>query len=235
MLSKPWVFWLGPLLFGLGILIVTAAWGPERAEIGDVVSIHYSLSLDDGSVYFSSAGSEPLRYTLGDGSLLPGFEAALIGMKAGDSKTVRIPYSEAYGPYQFQLVMGVNRNELPEGSQPMVGQQIQATSQIGNPLIMVITDVTESTVTLDANHPLAGQNLTFDIELLAIGGDPLPGKSDPSAFLGWTLITLGVSVFGFAFYKHVTVKKPVAAMRNARETWALAGRTSPSNLRSLRE
>lgn len=198
-MKSSWVFWLGILLLSAGSWIIAVAFGTERVEVGDTVSLHYSLNLADGTVYFSSIGGEPLRYTLGKGNLLPGFEAALIGMRIGDSKAFKLTSAEAYGPYQPALVMEVERNRLPQGSEPVVGRQLQTTGQSGNPLMMTITEVRETSVILDANHPLAGQDLTFDVKLMAIGNNTTPASSMQTT-LKLAIIALSAAVVGLIFF-----------------------------------
>lgn len=198
-MKSSWVFWLGTLLLIAGSLMVALAFGIEQVKVGDTVRLHYSLSLVDGSIYFSSLGGEPLQYTLGNGNLLPGFEAALLGMRVGDSKTFQLTALEAYGPYQPALVMEVERSRLPQGSEPVVGRQVQTTGQSGNPLMMTITEVRETTVILDANHPLAGEDLTFNVELIAIGNTITPASSLQTT-LKLAMVALGVAVIGGLFF-----------------------------------
>jgi peptidylprolyl isomerase len=139
-----------------------------EAKRGDTVRIHYTGKLDDGSVFDSSQGRDPLEFTLGAQQVIPGFEDAVLGMRAGDEKTVRIPVAQAYGERKPELLLQVGREQLPEHIEPEVGQQLQV-SQGGQVAVVTITDVSEQAVTLDANHPLAGQDLTFELELVGIG------------------------------------------------------------------
>ncbi|MBE9514547.1 MAG: peptidylprolyl isomerase [Chloroflexi bacterium] len=142
--------------------------GTAQAKDGDTVQVHYTLKLEDGTVFDTSIGGDPLQFTIGDGQLIPGFEQAVVGMSPGESKTVEIPADEAYGPYLEELVMVVDRDQLPEDLQPEVGQQLQIRQPDGQTILVKVIDVSESSVTLDANHPLAGEDLTFDIELVEI-------------------------------------------------------------------
>ena len=135
---------------------------------GDMVSVHYTGKLDDGTVFDSSVGGEPLQFTVGAGRVIPGFEQAVIGMKPGESITVTIPAAEAYGPHREDLVIVVDRSELPADIDPQVGEQIVGGLAGGGQMAVVIIEVTDSSVTVDANHPLAGKDLTFDIELVDI-------------------------------------------------------------------
>ena len=139
---------------------------PE-AKRGDTVRVHYTGTLDDGTVFDSSREREPLEFNLGTGQVIPGFDTALTGMKPGESKKVTIPAAEAYGPYRSELVLVVDRSEFPSDVEPGVGDQFQL-SQDGNSFVVNVTDVTDQNVTLDANHPLAGEDLTFELELVEI-------------------------------------------------------------------
>ena len=145
-------------------ILITGCGGPDIAEAGDTVKVHYTGRLADGTVFDTSVGSEPMEFTLGEGRLIPGFEQAVTGMQVGESKTVTIPVDEAYGQRRDELIIEVERDKLPADIEPEVGMQLP-TSQ-GN---VTIIEVSETTVKIDANHPLAGQDLTFDIELVEIG------------------------------------------------------------------
>jgi peptidylprolyl isomerase len=139
------------------------------AKNGDTVQVNYTGKLADGTVFDSSVGRDPLEFTLGAGNMIPGFEKAVLGMKVGEKKTVTIPSDEAYGPHLDELVIGVSRDRLPADTEPKVGQMLSATGQNGEAIRFTITGISDNgTVTLDANHPLAGKDLTFDIELVKI-------------------------------------------------------------------
>ncbi|HEY9742093.1 MAG TPA: peptidylprolyl isomerase [Coleofasciculaceae cyanobacterium] len=140
-----------------------------QAKPGDTVKIHYTGRLEDGTVFDSSADREPLEFTLDGGQVIPGFEQAVVGMTPGESKTEKIPMDQAYGPHRPEMVLEVSRQQMPPELQPEVGQQLQVQQPDGQTIPVFVTEVTESTVTLDANHPLAGEDLTFDIELVEIG------------------------------------------------------------------
>lgn len=136
---------------------------------GDTVKVHYTGKLNDGSVFDSSQDREPLEFTLGEGQLIPGFEDAVTGMEQGDSTTVTIPSDEAYGERRDDLELEVAKNELSDNIEPEVGMQLQMQQQESGQAVPVqITKVEDDKVTLDANHPLAGKDLTFDIELVDI-------------------------------------------------------------------
>jgi len=140
----------------------------SQAKSGDTVRIHYTGTLDDGTEFDSSAGRDPLEFTLGGGQVIPGFDSAVDGMTVGDSQTVKIESADAYGERHEQLVQQVPRSTLPEEMEPAVGMQLQSQSPDGQVMNLVIVEVAEEMITLDANHPLAGQALTFAIELVEI-------------------------------------------------------------------
>ncbi len=139
-----------------------------QAKEGDTVQVHYTGRLVDGTIFDSSAGKDPLKFTIGSGQVIPGFDKAVIGMKVGDKKTVKIPAADAYGPVRQDLIGEIPRDRLPQGVEPQVGQQLQSTQKNGQTIIVTITKVSDNTVTIDANHPLAGQDLVFDLELVKI-------------------------------------------------------------------
>lgn len=140
----------------------------SKVKEGDTVKVHYTGKLNDGSVFDTSRErNEPLEFTLGQGQLIPGFEKAVEGMDIGDSTTVEIPSDEAYGERRDDLELEVSRDELPDNIEPEVGMQLQMQQQQNGKAIPVqIKEVTDDKVKLDANHPLAGKDLTFDIELV---------------------------------------------------------------------
>ena len=140
----------------------------SKAKSGDTVRVHYTGTLDDGTQFDSSAGREPLEFALGSGGVLPAFDAEVEGMAVGDSKTFKIEVDEAYGRRHEQLIQDVPRNQLPQDMEPAVGMQLQAESNDGQPLLLVVTEVKDETITVDGNHPLAGQALNFAIELVEI-------------------------------------------------------------------
>lgn len=138
-----------------------------QAKSGDTVRVHYTGTLEDGSVFDSSQGGDPLEFTLGGGQVIAGFEDAVTGMEPGESKRVTIPAAEAYGPRRDELMIEVGRQELPADMAPEVGQRLQMV-QGEQAVVVTIREVGEESVTLDANHPLAGEDLTFDLELVRI-------------------------------------------------------------------
>ena len=161
------VILLGILLLGA---ILISGCNAAQAKNGDVVQVDYTGTLEDGTVFdtSTSVGREPLEFTLGEGQMIPGFEQAVLGMKVGESKTVTIPADEAYGQYSDDLVVVVNREDLPAGLDPEVGEQLQGPRPDGGTGVCTVTNVTNTTITVDFNSPLAGKNLTFEIKLISI-------------------------------------------------------------------
>ena len=139
------------------------------AKKGDNVKIHYKGTLQDGSVFDSSEGREPLGFTLGSGQVIPGFDEAVMGMTTGEKKNVTIPADMAYGSRNDELVMPVPISQVPEDLNPEVGQQLQVGGPNGQPVLVTVVEITDENIMLDANPPLAGEDLTFDIELVSIG------------------------------------------------------------------
>ena len=141
----------------------------SAAKSGDTVRIHYTGTLDDGTEFDSSADREPLEFTLGSGQVIAGFDDAVNGMTVGDKKSVRMEADQAYGERREELVQEVPRSALPEEIKPEEGMALQSQSPEGHIMNLVVTNVADDSITLDANHPLAGQALSFDIELVSIG------------------------------------------------------------------
>ena len=141
-----------------------------EAQQGDTVKVHYKGSLQDGTVFDDSHDREPLEFTIGDQEVIPGFEEAVVGMEPGDSKTTQISSDDAYGAHRDELVTSVDRDNLPEDMDPQVGQRLEVQQQNGQPIPVTVTNTDDSTITLDGNHPLAGEDLTFEIELLHLEG-----------------------------------------------------------------
>ena len=139
-----------------------------QAKQGDTVRVHYTGSLDDGTIFDSSQGRDPLEFTIGQGKVIPGFEQAVVGMDLGESRTAQIPVDQAYGPRDERMVLEIDREQVPEDIELEIGDQLQLRKRDGGMSIVTVTAMTESSVTLDGNHPLAGENLTFDIELVEI-------------------------------------------------------------------
>ncbi len=142
----------------------------EPAKNGDTVRVHYTGRFDDGEVFDTSEGGEPLEFKLGTGQVIPGFEQAILGMRVGEEKRVEIEPDDAYGPYLEGLVKTLERAHTHFPAEPQVGMNLILPLADGNQLEIVITEVTETHVTIDANHPLAGRILTFDLTLVDNAG-----------------------------------------------------------------
>jgi len=139
-----------------------------QAKHGDTVKVHYTGQLEDGTVFDSSVKRDPLQFKIGEGQVISDFERAVVGMSAGESKTTKVPADKAYGPYRKEMLIAVDRDKFPAHTKPEVGQQYQISQEGGRKTVVTVTDVSESSVTIDANHPLAGKDLTFDIQLIEI-------------------------------------------------------------------
>ncbi len=139
-----------------------------QVKNGDTVKVHYTGTLDDGTMFDTSAEREPLKFTVGGGQVIAGFDTAVMDMSIGDKKVTVIPADEAYGEHSTDLVTEVARERFPADMELAIGQQLQVGLQDGNQAIVMVVDITDTVVTLDANHPLAGQQLTFEIELMEI-------------------------------------------------------------------
>lgn len=139
-----------------------------QAKLGDTVLVHYTGKLLDGTVFDSSMSRDPLEFSIGEGEVIPGFEQAIIGMSPGETKTEEIPCDQAYGPRRPEMVMLVDRQQIPDDLEIEEGQQLQLQHPSGQVINVTVTEMDDSKVMLDANHPLAGQDLTFDIHLVAL-------------------------------------------------------------------
>lgn len=138
-----------------------------KAKTGDTVRVHYTGKVDDQEVFDSSAGRDPLEFTLGTGQVIPGFEQAVEGMEVGEERSVTIPPEQAYGERRDNMTATVPRDQFPPGVEPEVGQQLQMNAD-GQAIPVRVTEISADEVTLDANHPLAGQELTFELALVEI-------------------------------------------------------------------
>ena len=142
----------------------------QQAKKGDKVKVHYHGRLTDGTTFDSSQGRQPLEFEVGSGMVIKGFDDGVTGMTVGDKKTISIPPEEAYGPRQEEMVIEFPIINFPPDIKPEVGMTLQMHSENGQELPVVITAINEESITLDANHPLAGQELVFDLELVDIKG-----------------------------------------------------------------
>ena len=139
-----------------------------QAKEGDTVKIHYKGTLESGQTFDDSHQGDPLEFTIGEGQVIPGFEKAVIGMTPDDEKSFTIAAGEAYGPRREDLVVEVDRDDMQDDMNLEVGQRLQIQPEEGQQFVAVVSELEEDTVTLDANHPLAGEDLTFEVELVGI-------------------------------------------------------------------
>lgn len=140
----------------------------KDAQVGDLVSVHYTGKLKNGEVFDSSKDRNPLKFTLGNKEFLRGFEEGVVGMKPGETKSVTLNPEQAFGDRREDLILELPKNEFPQHITPSVGLQLKLSNASGANLTVVITDVGDDSVTLDGNHPLAGQTIVFNIELIEI-------------------------------------------------------------------
>jgi len=140
----------------------------RQAKCGDRVIVHYTGKLENGEVFANSKVGEPFEFTIGKGEVIPGFERGVIGMEVGETKTITVPPEEAYGPRREELLVDVRKSALPENITPAIGEQLEIPQQDGNLIMVTIFDMSEDTITLDANHPLAGTTVTFIIQLIGV-------------------------------------------------------------------
>ncbi|TVR60763.1 MAG: peptidylprolyl isomerase [Gemmatimonadales bacterium] len=140
----------------------------SEATQGSTVHVHYTGRTEDGTVFDSSADRDPLSFELGSGRVIPGFESAVEGMQIGDEKTVTIPSTDAYGPRRDELIHEVGREQLPPDLSPEVGQHLHLRTPDGQTMQVQVVEVGDESIALDANHPLAGKDLTFEIELVGV-------------------------------------------------------------------
>jgi peptidylprolyl isomerase len=139
-----------------------------RVKENDTVKVHYTGKLNNGEVFDSSLERDPIEVTLGQGQLIPGFEKELVNMEVNEKKTINVPKEEAYGDIMEELFHEINKKELPEDIKPEIGMMLMAKNPDGTENQLRITDVKEESIVIDANHVLAGQDLTFELELVAI-------------------------------------------------------------------
>lgn len=139
-----------------------------QVKSGDTVRVHYHGKLTDGSTFDSSEGRDPLEFTVGSGQVIKGFDDALIDMNVGDKKTVNIPVDNAYGQRSDEMMMEYPLSEFPADMKPEVGMELHMSDNMGNVFPVVIAEVKADSVVLDANHPLAGEDLVFEIELVSV-------------------------------------------------------------------
>jgi peptidylprolyl isomerase len=139
-----------------------------QAKSGDIVKIHYTGKFDDGTEFATSINDDPLQFTIGEGQVIPGLEQAVTGMSPGEAKTAEILAEQAYGPYQEDKVVKVSRDQFPPHLKLEIGTVLRMRKAGGEKIRRIVTTVSKTSVTLDANHPLAGEDLTFDLQLIEI-------------------------------------------------------------------
>ena len=139
-----------------------------QAKQGDTVIVHYTGKLENGTVFDTSRSRLPVQFTIGKGQVIAGIERAVIGMNTGESKTTKIPVDQAYGPRRQDMITTMERSMLPQDVNPEVGQRLELTQMNDQTILVTVIDITDTILTIDANHPLAGKELTFEIELVGI-------------------------------------------------------------------
>ena len=139
-----------------------------KVKQGDNVKVHYTGKLSNGKVFDSSAGRDPLAFTIGKGMMIPGFEKGILNMAVGEEKTIVLPPSEAYGDVRLDMFAEIEKSQLPPEIKPEVGLELVSQQPEGQQMIVLIKEVKENSVVIDANHPLAGKELTFEIKLVDI-------------------------------------------------------------------
>jgi len=144
----------------------------SAAQPGDTVQVNYVGKFVDGTIFDSSEGKAPLTFIIGQQEVISGFDSAVVGMTSGEKKSVEVPFSEAYGPHHQKLVEVVKRSLLPADLELTVGGQLEVSREDGEKMYFFIRELTDESVTLDANHPLAGKDLLFDIEVLDVRKQP---------------------------------------------------------------
>ncbi len=139
-----------------------------KASKGSKAKVHYTGKLNDGTVFDSSKEREPLEFVIGEGQVIPGFEKAVEGLAPGESTTTKIPADEAYGPRNEEMIVKIDRKDLPKGEKPKVGDTLTGQSPDGQTTHAKVTEISDQEITVDANHQLAGKDLTFEIELVSV-------------------------------------------------------------------
>ncbi len=142
----------------------------QQVKNGDTVKVHYHGKLTDGTTFDSSEGRDPLEFEVGSGMVIKGFDDGVLGMEVGDKKTIEIPVDEAYGPADPQMMMEFPIDRLPKDLKPEIGMELTMRDNAGNPIPVVVAEVRPEAIIIDANHPLAGEDLVFDLELVEIVG-----------------------------------------------------------------
>jgi len=161
----------GFLLLVMVLLVAGAGCTGTEAQVktGDTVKVHYTGTFENGTVFDSSAGREPLEFTVGAGMMIPGFDEGVVGMQVEETKTIHIPADRAYGNYREDLVFLTDPARIPGGENLTVGQQVGVTLPDGQSLVGTVTGISPDAIVIDANHRLAGENLTFTVRVVEIG------------------------------------------------------------------
>lgn len=138
------------------------------AQNGDTVKVHYTGKLDDGTVFDSSRTRDPIEFTLGEQGIITGFQEIVVGMEPGESKTTTVPVEKAYGHRNDEMIVEIPRSRVPEDVNPQIGEHVYLARPDGQTIPVRVVEATDAAITVDANHPLAGEALTFDVELMEI-------------------------------------------------------------------
>lgn len=157
-----------PLHFGNKNRIKFKIIDMDKVKEKDTVSVHYTGTLEGGEVFDTSKDREPLSFTVGEGQMIPGFEEAVRGMEVNETKNVKIEADDAYGQVREEMIQKIDRGQLPEDLEPQVGQQLASQLPDGQQIIVRVVDVADDNITIDANHPLAGKDLNFEIKVVSI-------------------------------------------------------------------
>lgn len=155
-------------IFGIGAMLMFGCSTVDKVENGDTVTLTYTGTLEDGTVFDSSEGHEPIEFTLGTRMVIPGLENGVLGMIAFETKTITIPPEQAYGPLRPDMIVTAPKDKLPPDMVYEIGQQLESRQPDGRVMFATVTKITEDSVRLDTNHPLAGKTLIFDIEIVKI-------------------------------------------------------------------
>ena len=150
----------------------------KKAQLGDEVTVHYTGKLSNGEVFDQSQENGPVTFKIGEGKLIQGFEQAVVGMEEGENKTEEVPYEGAYGERRDDLVLELDKSKIPEHLDPKVGDKLEIKQEEGSNIPVTVKEVTEDSLTIDANHPLAGQDLIFDLELVEINSKGSGSKGE---------------------------------------------------------
>jgi len=140
----------------------------SKVKAEDTVQVHYTGKLSDGQVFDSSENREPLEFTLGQGQIIPGFEQGVLDMEIDETKTIQVPVADAYGEHNKDLLHEVPKSQLPEEIKPEVGMALSSKMPDGREVPLTVTEVKDEAITVDANHPLAGKDLTFEVKVVDI-------------------------------------------------------------------